>query len=190
LQDDPVALVDAIAILVVRSGILDWATLEAAVAARVPCPPPVAPVIARAWRDEAFRARLLSDAFAACVEVGLAVMPTWPRAVVLNNTGATHHVIVCTLCSCHSRPLMGVPPTWYKAHQYRSRVVREPRAVLAEFGLRIDASRPIRVQDASADLRYIVLPDPPEGWESATDEALIATITPEVLLGVQLPRLH
>ena len=87
------------------------------------------------------------------------------------------------------RSLMGVPPAWYKAHEYRSRAVREPRTVLAEFGLHIDPSRPIRVQDASADLRYIVLPAPPHGWEDATDQALRETITPDVLLGVSLPRL-
>ena len=189
LQDDPAALTEVLADLVVAAGILDRDTLEAAVAARVPSPPPVAPVIVRAWRDQAFRARLLADAFDACAEAGLVVAPTWPRAVVLDNTGDTHHVVVCTLCSCHSRPLMGVPPAWYKAHEYRSRAVREPRTVLAEFGLHIDPSRPIRVQDASADLRYIVLPAPPHGWEDATDQALRETITPDVLLGVSLPRL-
>ena len=189
LQDDPSALADAVADLVVAAGVLDRNTLEAAVAARVPGPPPVAPVIVRAWRDPEFRARLLSDAFGACVEAGLVLAPTWPRAVVLDNTGDIHHLIVCTLCSCHSRPLMGVPPAWYKAHEYRSRAVREPRAVLAEFGLHIDQARPIRVQDASADLRYVVLPAPPEGWDRATDAALATTITPEVLLGVSLPRL-
>ena len=189
LQDDPAALTEVLAELVVAAGVLDRDTLEAAVAARVPSPPPVAPVIVRAWRDAGFRAHLLTDAFAACAEAGLTVAPTWPRAIVLDNTGDTHHVVVCTLCSCHSRPLMGVPPAWYKAHEYRSRAVREPRAVLAEFGLHIDPARPIRVQDASADLRYIVLPAPPEGWDVATDEALAATVTPEVLLGVALPTL-
>jgi nitrile hydratase len=189
LQDDPVALAEVVADLVVAYGILDRNTLEAAIAARVPSPPPVAPIIVRAWRDPEFRAHLLADAFGACAEAGLTIAPTSPRAVVLDNTGDMHHVVVCTLCSCHSRPLMGVPPAWYKAHEYRSRAVREPRAVLAEFGLHIDHTRPIRVQDASADLRYIVLPAPPDGWEGVTDEALASTITPDVLLGVSLPRL-
>lgn len=189
LQDDPKVLAEAIADLVVQAAILDRATLEAAVGARAPGPPPVAPVIVRAWLDLEFRFRLLDDAFGACAEVGLAVPPMSPRTIVLDNTGATHHLIVCTLCSCHSRPLMGVPPAWYKSPEYRSRAVREPRAILAEFGLHLDPARPVHVQDASADLRYVVLPAPPEGWERATTEALGDTVTTEVLLGVALPRL-
>lgn len=189
LQDDPDILSGAVADLVVASGVLDRDTLDAAIAARAPGPPPVAPAIVRAWRDAAFKARLLADPFGACAEVGMVVASTWPRAVVLDNTGPVHHVVVCTLCSCHSRPLTGVPPHWYKAHPYRSRVVREPRVVLAEFGTFLDPDRPVRVQDASADLRYVVLPAPPVGWERASDEALAATVTPEVLLGVALPAL-
>ena len=189
LQDDPSALADAVADLVVDAGLLDRETLETAVAARVPGPPPVAPVIVRAWRDQAFRARLLDDPLGACIEAGLTLPPTWPRVVVLDNAGPVHHVVACTLCSCHSRPLMGVPPPWYKGHEYRSRVVREPRAVLAEFGLTLDAGRSVRVQDASADLRYIVLPSPPDGYERVDDATLAGAVTPEVLLGVAHPAL-
>ncbi len=145
-----------------------------------------AKVVARAWLDPAYEARLLADGSAACEELGLAVRPL--RLVVVANTPAVHNVIVCTLCSCYPRMLLGLPPEWYKSREYRSRVVREPRAVLAEFGTRIPDDVAIRVHDSTADMRYMVLPMRPVGSEGLDEDALAALVTRDSLIGVGLPR--
>jgi len=138
-------------------------------------------IVARAWVDDAFRARLLDDADAAIAELGFdAGFPL----VVLENTPACHNVVVCTLCSCYPRALLGPQPAWYKQAEYRSRVVREPRAVLAEFGLAIAPEREVRVHDSTAELRYLVLPLRPPGTEGWTEEALAELVTRDALIGV------
>jgi nitrile hydratase len=143
-------------------------------------------VVARAWMDEGFGKRLVENGTGACEELGLDVSPL--RLVVVENTPRVHNVIVCTLCSCYPRPLLGIPPDWYKSRNYRSRMVREPRAVLKEFGLEIDEETQIRVHDSTADMRYMVLPMRPEGTESWSEARLAALVTRDSMIGVSVPR--
>ncbi|WP_329250676.1 nitrile hydratase subunit alpha [Streptomyces sp. NBC_01478] len=139
-------------------------------------------VVARAWTDEAYRERLLTDGTAAVQELGF-MDGSFQRLRVVENTEATHNVIVCTLCSCYPLPLLGPSPGWYKSEAYRSRVVREPRSVLAEFGLRLPAATDITVWDSSAESRYMVLPLRPAGTESLTEDELAALVTRNALIG-------
>jgi len=139
-------------------------------------------VVARAWTDEAYRARLLTDGTAAVKELGF-MDGSFQRLRVVENTDATHNVIVCTLCSCYPLPLLGPSPGWYKSEAYRSRVVREPRSVLAEFGLTLPAATDITVWDSSAETRYMVLPLRPAGTESLTEDELAALVTRNALIG-------
>lgn len=139
-------------------------------------------VVARAWTDEAFRARLLTDGTAAVQELGF-MDGSFQRLRVVENTDTTHNVIVCTLCSCYPLPLLGPSPGWYKSEAYRSRVVREPRSVLAEFGLHLPAATGITVWDSSAESRYMVLPLRPAGTESLTEDELAALVTRNALIG-------
>ncbi len=143
-------------------------------------------VVARAWTDPAFRERLLADGTAACEELGIDMGPTY--LVVVENTEAVHNAIVCTLCSCYPRMLLGLPPDWYKSRNYRSRVVREPRAVLKEFGLELPESVVVRVHDSTADMRYMVLPKRPDGTEDMDEDALAAIVTRDCMIGVAVPR--
>ena len=146
-----------------------------------------ASVVAKAWADPEFRARLLADTVAACSELGIGGVQG-EDMVAVENTEDTHHVIVCTLCSCYPWPVLGLPPNWYKAPAYRARIVREPRAVLRDdFGLDIPDSREIKVWDSSAELRYWVLPQRPAGTEGMTEEALAALVTRDAMIGVGLP---
>ena len=145
-----------------------------------------AKVIARAWVDPEYKEHLLADASAACVEIGIDVLEA--KLVAVENTPDTHNVIVCTLCSCYPRMLLGWPPDWYKSRNYRSRVVNEPRAVLREFGTEIDDSVAVRVHDSNADLRYIVVPMRPEGTEGWTEEQLAEILTRDCMVGVTVPR--
>ena len=142
-------------------------------------------VVARAWTDPAFKVRLLEDATAAAreLEVG-GFVSEYVRAV--ENTETLHNLVVCTLCSCYPWGLLGLPPTWYKSPEYRSRAVREPRAVLREFGVELDDSTEIRIWDSSADLRYIVLPRRPEGSEGMSEEELAGLVTRESMIGTGL----
>ncbi len=142
-------------------------------------------VVAHAWTDAAYKRRLLADGSAACEELGLDVPAL--RLIVVENTPAVHNVIVCTLCSCYPRMLLGLPPDWYKSRNYRSRVVREPRAVLAEFGTILPAAVTIRVHDSTADMRYMVLPMRPAGTEGWDEERLAALVTRDAMIGVALP---
>ncbi|MEV6485090.1 nitrile hydratase subunit alpha [Streptomyces sp. NPDC051576] len=139
-------------------------------------------VVARAWTDEAYRARLLADGTAAVQELGY-MDGSYQRLRVVENTDATHNVVVCTLCSCYPLALLGPSPGWYKSEAYRSRVVREPRSVLAEFGLHLPTSTDITVWDSSAETRYLVLPRRPEGTESLTEDELAALVTRNALIG-------
>jgi nitrile hydratase len=144
-------------------------------------------VIAHAWVDPQFRKRLLEDGKAACAEWGLDLEAD--RLVAVENTPQAHNVIVCTLCSCYPRALLGMPPTWYKSENYRRRVVREPRAVLKEFGTVVPDDVAIRVHDSNADLRYVVVPMRPRGTEGWTEEQLAALLTRDTLVGVALPKI-
>jgi nitrile hydratase alpha subunit len=143
-------------------------------------------VIAHAWADPAFKQRLLEDGKAACAQWGLDLEAD--RLIAVENTPRVHNVIVCTLCSCYPRALLGMPPTWYKSDSYRRRVVREPRAVLKEFGTVIPEDVAIRVHDSNADMRYVVVPMRPTGTEGWTEEELASILTRDTLVGVALPR--
>jgi nitrile hydratase len=143
-----------------------------------------AKMVARAWVDPAYKARALQNGSAAAEELGLAVGPL--RLIVLEDTPSVHNVIVCTLCSCYPRMLLGLPPEWYKSRNYRSRVVREPRKVLQEFGTHIPDAVEIRVHDSTADMRYMVLPLRPAGTEKLAEEELAALVTRDSLIGVTL----
>jgi len=145
-----------------------------------------ASVVARAWTDAGFKARLLADGTKACQELGLDVPAL--RLIAVENTPAIHNMIVCTLCSCYPRMLLGLPPEWYKSRPYRSRAVREPRAVLAEFGVAIPDDVQVRVHDSTADMRYIVLPMQPAGTEGWSEERLAALVTRDCMIGVAVPK--
>ncbi|WP_329338646.1 nitrile hydratase subunit alpha [Streptomyces sp. NBC_00663] len=139
-------------------------------------------VVARAWTDDAFRSRLLADGTAAVRELGY-MDGSYQRLRVVANTATTHNVVVCTLCSCYPLRLLGPSPSWYKSEAYRSRVVREPRAVLREFGLELPDTVDITVWDSSAETRYLVLPRRPEGTEGLGEEELTALVTRNALIG-------
>jgi nitrile hydratase len=174
--------------LLERRGLVDARELDRRLAAFLARSSPAngARLVARAWRDEAFRARLLADANAALPELGLSMSGGLQeqRLQVVQNTEDRHNVIVCTLCSCYPVALLGPSPTWYKSEAYRSRVVRDPRAVLREFGFELDPGVQVSVWDASAESRYMVLPRRPAGTEDADEEALAAQVTRNGLIGV------
>jgi nitrile hydratase len=144
-------------------------------------------VIAHAWANAQFRRRLLEDGKSACAEWGLDLEAD--RLIAVENTPDIHNVIVCTLCSCYPRALLGMPPTWYKSDNYRRRVVREPRAVLKEFGTVIPGSVSIRVHDSNADMRYVVVPMRPKETEGWSEERLASILTRDTLVGVALPKI-
>jgi nitrile hydratase len=141
-----------------------------------------AKMVARAWIDADYKARMLANGSAAAEELGLEVGPL--RLIVVENTASVHNVIVCTPCSCYPRMLLGIPPEWYKSRAYRSRVVREPRAVLTEFGTRLPDDVDIRVHDSTADMRYMVLPLRPRGTEGWEEDRLARLVTRDSLIGV------
>jgi nitrile hydratase subunit alpha len=143
-----------------------------------------AQMVARAWLDPAYKQRMLADGSKAAEEIGLDVGPL--KLVVVENTASVHNVIVCTLCSCYPRMLLGLPPDWYKSRNYRSRVVREPRAVLAEFGTAIPADAQVRVHDSTADMRYLVAPMRPEGTADWSEMELARLVTRDSMIGVAL----
>jgi nitrile hydratase len=140
-------------------------------------------VIARAWVDPEYRRRLLEDGSAAIAELGYGGIQA-EHLVAVENTPEVHNVVVCTLCSCYPWPVLGLPPTWYKDPAYRSRVVIEPRAVLAEFGLELDEDVAIRVWDSSAEIRYLVVPERPEGTEGMNEDELAQLVTRDSMIGV------
>jgi len=145
-----------------------------------------AAVVARAWVDPAYKARLLTDASAASREMGFDIGPL--NLIVVENTDTVHNLIVCTLCSCYPRNLLGLPPDWYKTRAYRSRAVSEPRAVLREFGLNLPDTIQVRVHDSTADMRYIVLPARPDGTDSLSETELAKLVTRDSMIGTGLPR--
>ncbi|MCZ6644005.1 MAG: nitrile hydratase subunit alpha [Gammaproteobacteria bacterium] len=142
-------------------------------------------VVARAWKDPAFKSRLLAEGTSAIAEFEFTGGQV-DKLVVVENTSDVHNVVVCTLCSCYPWAVLGLPPKWYKDPAYRSRIVREPRGVLAEFGLQIAASKELRVWDSSAEIRYLVLPEPPSDSESSSEEELAARVSRDAMIGVAL----
>ena len=157
----------------------EWATHSEADGARV---------VARAWANPDFKARLLADSMNAIKELGYSIPDDMPRLTVVENTKEVHHMIVCTLCSCYPRALLGRPPDWYKSLAYRSRAVIDPRGIMQEFGLELDDSVEVRIQDSTADMRYIVLPRRPAGTEGLSEEKLAKLVTRDSMIGVSHAR--
>jgi nitrile hydratase subunit alpha len=146
-----------------------------------------AKVVAKAWTDPEYRARLLADGTGAIAELGFKG-PQGEHIVVLENTASVHNVVVCTLCSCYPWPVLGLPPSWYKDPAYRARVVREPRTVLAEMGLELPDDVEVKVWDSSSEVRYLVLPERPAGTDGASEEELAALVTRDAMVGVATVR--
>ena len=144
-----------------------------------------AKVVARAWSDPEFKAQLLADGSRTCEEMGFPMDVM--KLVVVENTPEVHNVVVCTLCSCYPRNLLGLPPDWYKTRAYRSRTVKEPRKVLSEFGLDLPDSVQVRVHDSTADMRYLVLPARPAGTEGWSEERLAAIVSRDSMIGTAVP---
>ena len=143
-------------------------------------------LVARAWIDPEFKNRLVTDARAAALELGLDPGPS-PVVVALENTEKVHHVVVCTLCSCYPKALLGPPPDWYKSLPYRSRAVSDPRGVLAEFGVQLEDDMELRVVDSTADIRYLVIPRRPGGTESMSEDELAVLVSRDSMIGVAQP---
>jgi len=175
--------------LLVEKGLVSDEQVSAEVAAmRARQPERGAKVVARAWVDPQFKKRLLANGTAACEELGLQIPAL--HLVVVENTPQVHNAIVCTLCSCYPRVLLGIPPDWYKSRNYRSRMVREPRTVLEEFGLRLPAAVTVRVHDSTADMRYLVLPMRPQGTEDWDEARLAGIVTRDAMIGVAVPQVR
>ena len=171
--------------LLIEKGILTTDVLDAVVQAYEQDIGPLngAKVVARAWVDPAYKKRLLDDGTAAIAELGISGREGIDM-VVLENTPEVHNVVVCTLCSCYPWPVLGLPPHWYKSFAYRSRVVREPRQVLSEFGLDLPESVEVRVWDSNSDMRYMVLPERPAGADELSEADLAALVTRDSMIGV------
>lgn len=177
-------MTEALHRLLLEKGLLTAADTDRVIAAlEAPNTTWGARIVAQAWRDPAYRARLLADGSAAAAELGFRIKEA--KLVVVANTPRLHNVIVCTLCSCYPRSLLGQPPWWYISKNYRARTVREPRAVLAEFGLVLPAEVEVRVHDSNADMRYLVLPLAPEGSADRPVEELIPLVTRQMMIGTQ-----
>jgi nitrile hydratase len=173
--------------LLVEKGIVTEAQVEATVEdMRARSPERGAGVVARAWVDASFRQKLLEDGTRACEDLGLDVPAL--KLVVVENTPSVHNLVVCTLCSCYPRMLLGIPPDWYKSRNYRSRMVREPRRVLQEFGLKLADDVQIRVHDSTADMRYLVLPMRPGGTDGWSEEQLAGLVNRDCMIGVAVPK--
>ena len=173
--------------LLVEKGVVTEAQVaEEVEAMRKRTPAIGAKVVARAWVDGTYKKKLLENGSRACEDLGIEVAAL--KLVVVENTAETHNMVVCTLCSCYPRMLLGIPPEWYKSRNYRSRAVSEPRAVLSEFGLFIDEKTKIRVHDSTADMRYLVLPMRPAGTEGWKEERLAAIVTRDCMIGVAVPK--
>jgi nitrile hydratase subunit alpha len=186
----PIALrVEALESLLTEKGLIDPAIVDAIVRYYEEDVGPLngARVVARAWVDPAYKRRLLDNATAAIAELGFGG-PQGDHMVVVENVSGVHNVVVCTLCSCYPWPVLGLPPSWYKSPAYRSRVVREPRAVLAEMGLALDDGVEVRVWDSSAEVRYLVLPQRPPGTEDWTEERLATLVTRDAMIGTATAR--
>lgn len=177
--------VKALESLLIEKGLVDPAALDAIVDTyeNKIGPRNGARVVARAWTDPAFKARLLKDATAAIAEMGY-TGAQGEHMVVVENTPQVHNLVVCTLCSCYPWPVLGLPPVWYKSSAYRSRAVIEPRAVLGDFGLSLPDDVAVRVWDSTAEIRYLVLPERPAGTDKMDADALAALVTRDAMVGV------
>ena len=187
--DEPPAAerVRALEDLLVQKGVLERDEIRARIDQLVSrTPADGARLVARAWVDEDFKQRLLADARRAALELELDPGPS-PVVVALENTDAAHHMVVCTLCSCYPKALLGPPPDWYKSLPYRSRAVSDPRGVLHEFGLDLDDDVEVRVVDSTADVRYLVVPRRPAGTEGLDEAELAALVTRDSMIGVSQP---
>jgi nitrile hydratase len=182
---DTALRVKALESLLVEKGIVDPAALDAIVDAyeRKIGPRNGAKVVARAWVDPAYKARLLEHAGPAIAELGFGGLQGEDMLVV-ENTPKIHNLVVCTLCSCYPWPVLGLPPTWYKSAPYRSRVVIDPRGVLREFGVTLSDDVQVRVWDSTAEIRYLVLPERPSGTEGMNEEQLASLVTRDAMVGV------
>jgi hypothetical protein len=188
-SDEPPAAVRVRALeeLLVEKGVLERGEIRVRIDQLVSrTPADGARLVARAWVDEGFKQRLLADARRAALELELDPGPS-PVVVALENTDAAHHMVVCTLCSCYPRALLGPPPDWYKSLPYRSRAVSDPRGVLHEFGLDLDDDVELRVVDSTADVRYLVVPRRPAGTEGLDEAELAALVTRDSMIGVSQP---
>jgi nitrile hydratase len=186
---DPALRVKAIESILVEKGIVDSDAMDEVIDIyehRIG-PHNGAKVVARAWTDPEFKTRLLANGSSAIAELGFSGAQG-EDMVVLENTPAIHNVVVCTLCSCYPWPVLGLPPVWYKSAPYRSRIVLEPRAVLAEFGVTIAPEVEVRVWDSTAELRYLVLPMRPSGVEGFDEASLADLVTRDSMIGTGLPR--
>lgn len=181
---DPVLRVKALESLLIEKGLVDPAALDLLIDTyeNQVGPKNGAKVVARAWTDPGYRTRLLKDATAAIAEMGFEGRQG-EDMVVVENTERVHNLVVCTLCSCYPWPVLGLPPVWYKAAPYRARAVREPRKVLAEFGVELDDEVEVRVWDSTAELRYLVLPRRPDGTEQLSDQELADLVTRDSMIG-------
>ena len=176
---------EALESLLLERGLADTKTIETFIGIYETQVGPLngAKVVAKAWTDPEYKARLLQDGTGAIAELGFKG-PQGEHMVVLENTPALHHVVVCTLCSCYPWPVLGLPPAWYKDAAYRSRVVKEPRAVLAEWGTDLRDDVEVKVVDSSSEVRYFVLPERPQGTEAMSEEDLAAMVTRDNMVGV------
>ncbi|PJE34422.1 nitrile hydratase subunit alpha [Pseudooceanicola lipolyticus] len=189
LPPEPALRVKALETLLTRKGLVDPAALDAIIDTyehRIG-PKNGADVVARAWSDPEFRAALLDDATAVVRELGY-YGRQGEHIVAVENTPETHNMVVCTLCSCYPWPLLGIPPGWYKSDAYRARAVREPRKVLAEFGVVLPERTAVRVWDSTAEIRYLVLPMRPAGTDGLDRAALAALVTRDSMIGTGLPQ--
>jgi len=189
LPSDPELRVKAVETLLLNKGLLDSKTLDELIDTyenRIG-PKNGAKVVAKAWVDTEYKKRLLNDATSAIRELSYQGRQG-ENMVVVENTPETHNVIVCTLCSCYPWPVLGIPPTWYKSDEYRSRTVREPRKVLLEFGLSLDPKVQVKVWDSTAEIRYLVLPMRPKGTENMDESKLAELVTRNSMIGTGLPK--
>lgn len=187
-RPESLALLEKLVAALAAKGIVTEAEIAARQAITDRASPEIgARMVARAWTDADYRRLLLTDGAAAAERMG-ATMAGAPPLGVLENTPGRHHLVVCTLCSCYPRAVLGYPPHWYKSFAYRARAVREPRAVLAEWGTAIPDNVEIRVIDSTADYRWMVLPMRPAGTEDWSEERLAALVTRDALVGVALPK--
>jgi len=184
-RPDPALRAEALESLLLERGLIDSATVDTFIKTYETSVGPMngAKVVAKAWTDPEYRARLLENGSAAIAELGFKG-PQGEHMVVVENSDAVHHVVVCTLCSCYPWPVLGLPPSWYKDPAYRSRVVREPRAVLSEFGLDLPDEMEIEVHDSSSETRYLVLPQRPAGTDGMSEEQLAGLVTRDAMVGV------
>ena len=191
LPSDPELRVKTIESLLLSKGLIDPDSIEEIIDLyeNKIGPQNGAKVIAKAWIDDEYKKRLISNATKAIAELGFTGRQG-ENIVVVENTDKIHNIIVCTLCSCYPWPVLGIPPSWYKSDEYRARTVREPRKVLEEFGLKIDSNKIIKVWDSTSELRYLVLPQRPNNTERLNEEELSKLVTRNSMIGTGLPKVY